>query len=190
MTSTEGNDELHGYGTDDLVSGGLGNDSLYGEGGNDVLVGGVGNDVMDGGAGSDIYRFERGWGQDTINNYDTTAGKIDALEFGADIKPEDLVLTRTDSHLNIALKGSSDKITVRYFFSSGYQLEEIRFANGTTWSLAQVKVMVMTSTDGNDELHGYGTDDLVSGGLGNDSLYGEGGNDVLVGGVGNDVLDG
>ncbi|PNA02786.1 hypothetical protein C1X30_23570 [Pseudomonas sp. FW305-BF6] len=190
MTSTEGNDELHGYGTDDLVSGGLGNDSLYGEGGNDVLVGGVGNDVMDGGAGSDIYRFERGWGQDTINNYDTTAGKIDALEFGADIKPEDVVLTRTDSHLNIALKGSSDKITVRYFFSSGYQLEEIRFANGTTWSLAQVKVMVMTSTDGNDELHGYGTDDLVSGGLGNDSLYGEGGNDVLVGGVGNDVLDG
>ncbi|WP_235662245.1 calcium-binding protein, partial [Pseudomonas savastanoi] len=42
----------------------------------------------------------------------------------------------------LALNGSTDKITVSSYFSndgdSAYKLEEIRFADGTNWSLDQV----------------------------------------------------
>ncbi|TBU81016.1 calcium-binding protein, partial [Pseudomonas dryadis] len=188
-----GNDTLYGGNGNDLLQGGEGNDTLNGEAGNDILDGGAGNDALSGGAGSDTYRFSRGWGQDTINNYDTGTDKTDAIEFAADIAPDDIVITRSSSNLILSLKNSSDRITVSNYFNadgtSAYRLEEIRFADGTTWSIEQVKVMTMQrGTEGNDSLTGYATDDHLSGGLGNDTLRGEGGDDLLDGGEGNDTL--
>ncbi|MGF0338306.1 calcium-binding protein, partial [Ectopseudomonas toyotomiensis] len=207
-----GNDILDGGNGNDLLLGGEGNDNLSGGAGDDILDGGTGNDSLSGGAGSDIYRFSRGWGQDTINNHDTSTNKTDAIVFADDITPDDIVITRSSTNLILSLKGSTDKITVSSYFSndgtSVYKLEEIRFANGTTWTIDQVKVMSIQSTDGNDTLTGYATDDTISGGLGNDylygqdgddvldggagddRLYGENGNDTLIGGAGNDILDG
>ncbi|MBC3483758.1 hypothetical protein HU766_24580 [Pseudomonas sp. SWRI77] len=54
-------------------------DSLYGSTGNDILEGGAGNDTLSGDADSDVYRFSRGWGQDTVNNNDSSTGKVDAM---------------------------------------------------------------------------------------------------------------
>ncbi|MGF0338308.1 calcium-binding protein, partial [Ectopseudomonas toyotomiensis] len=128
-----------------------GNDILDGGNGNDLLLGGEGNDNLSGGAGSDLYRFSRGWGQDTINNYDTSANKTDAIVFADDITPDDIVITRSSTNLILSLKGSTDKITVTSYFNSdgtsAYKFEEIRFANGTTWTIDQVKVMSIQSTD-------------------------------------------
>ncbi|MBE7375052.1 hypothetical protein IN820_11080, partial [Pseudomonas sp. AL-54] len=190
----EGSDRLYGGDGNDILYGGAGNDTLNGDAGNDVLEGGAGNDTLNGGVGSDIYRFGRGWGQDTLNNYDTSANKVDAIVFAEDIVPDDIVIARSGTNLILSLKDSTDKITVSSYFSndgtSAYRLEEIRFADGTTWSIDQVKVMAIQSTDGNDTLTGYATDDHLSGGLGDDSLYGEAGNDLLDGGEGNDRLYG
>ncbi|TBU80852.1 calcium-binding protein, partial [Phytopseudomonas dryadis] len=189
-----GNDYLAGDAGDDLLLGGEGNDNLYGGAGNDALEGGSGNDHLSGDAGSDLYRFSRGWGQDTINNYDTGTDKTDAIEFAADIASDDIVITRASNNLILSLKGSTDRITVSNYFNvdgtSAYRLEEIRFADGTTWDIEQVKVLSLQSTDGNDSLTGYATDDHLSGGLGNDTLRGEGGDDLLDGGEGNDTLYG
>ncbi|TBU81893.1 hypothetical protein DNK44_26080, partial [Pseudomonas dryadis] len=88
----EGNDRLYGGDGNDILYGGAGNDTLNGEAGNDILDGGAGNDGLNGGLGSDTYRFSRGWGQDTINNYDTGTDKTDAIEFAADIAPDDIVI--------------------------------------------------------------------------------------------------
>jgi VCBS repeat-containing protein len=46
------------------------NDHLYGEGGDDTLFGGLGDDHLEGGKGWDIYEFNRGDGNDTIQDTD------------------------------------------------------------------------------------------------------------------------
>ena len=130
-----GNDTLNGDAGDDLLLGGEGNDTLNGGAGDDILEGGAGNDSLNGGAGSDTYCFGRGWGQDTVNNYDTSTNKVDAIVFAEDIVPNDIVIARSGTNLILSLKDSTDKITVSSYFSndgtSAYRLEEIRFADGT-----------------------------------------------------------
>ncbi|MEX5575622.1 calcium-binding protein [Pseudomonas lijiangensis] len=189
-----GNDYLYGGTGNDQLSGGEGSDYLYGDLGNDQLDGGLGNDYLSGGEGSDTYRFSRGWGQDSINDYDSSTGKVDAIEFAADILPTDIVVTRSGSDLVLSLKNATDRITVSSYFQndgvSPYVLEQIRFADGTTWSLDQIKAFAVIATDGNDSLWGYATDDTLSGGLGDDNLYGQSGNDTLQGGAGTDSLSG
>ncbi|WP_339469208.1 calcium-binding protein, partial [Pseudomonas capeferrum] len=188
-----GNDYLYGSNGNDLVLGGEGADQLYGDAGDDLLDGGAGNDALNGGAGSDIYRFARGWGQDTINNYDQSTGKTDAIEF-SDVASGDVTVSRSTTDLILSLKGSTDRVTISNYFrddgTSAYKLEEIRFADGKSWSIEQVKTLVLTGTDGNDTVRGFATDDVMDGGSGNDYLYGENGNDTLKGGAGNDVLYG
>ncbi|WP_194241801.1 calcium-binding protein, partial [Rheinheimera pleomorphica] len=110
------------------------------------------------------------------------------------IAPADIQVTRSGDSLVLSLLGTNDRITVsNYFHSDGtsaYKLEEIRFADGTVWNVAQIKVMVMQSTNANDILYGYATDDVLHGGAGNDTLHGQAGNDRLHGGTGNDSLNG
>ncbi|WP_277576007.1 beta strand repeat-containing protein [Pseudomonas chlororaphis] len=188
------NDELYGDGGVNLLLGLSGRDTIYGDAGNDTLDGGAGNDYLSGDAGSDIYRFSRGWGQDTLNNFDSGIEKTDAIEFASNIASTDIAVTRSGDNLILSLKDATDKITVSNYFNndgtSPYKLDDIRFSDGTTWGIDQVKVMVMVSTAGADELHGYATDDQLSGGLGNDSLYGADGDDELGGAAGNDRLEG
>jgi Ca2+-binding RTX toxin-like protein len=189
-----GNDYLYGGEGADLLQGGEGNDYLYGGAGNDVLEGGAGNDSLSGEAGNDTYRFERGWGQDTVGNYDASVGRVDAIEFGQGIAAGDIAATRSGDSLVLSLAGSTDRITVSNYFSadgaSAYRLDEIRFADGTVWNIDAVKALVQQGTDGNDTLHGYAAADNIAGGAGNDTLYGYGGNDVLDGGAGDDTAQG
>ncbi|VTU27028.1 Cyclolysin [Variovorax sp. PBL-H6] len=194
LTGGAGEDSLSGGNGSDSLLGGDGNDSLYGEAGDDALDGGAGNDYLNGGAGSDLYRFARGWGQDVINNYDTSIGKTDAIEFAEGIAASDIVATRSGDDLVLSLRGSTDRITVSACFYtdgvSGYKIEEIRFADGTRWDMVQLKQMVQQGTDGNDSLQGYAIADTLSGGAGNDNIRGWAGNDTLDGGAGNDTLVG
>ncbi|WP_152222312.1 calcium-binding protein [Pseudomonas sp. SCB32] len=194
LLGTEGSDTLYGYASDDLLNGGVGNDTLYGGGGNDTLIGGVGNDYLMGEAGSDVYRFERGWGQDTVYNYDTGTSKVDAIEFAAGIGVDDIEFGRSGNDLILKLKGSTDRITVSSYLlqdgASAYKVDEVRFADGTVLNVDQVKRRILLGTEGSDTLYGYASDDLLNGGVGNDTLYGGGGSDTLIGGAGNDYLMG
>ncbi|MDC7827620.1 calcium-binding protein, partial [Pseudomonas sp. BLCC-B13] len=189
-----GDDRLWGNDGNDVLLAGAGNDHLYGGNGNDLLDGGVGNDTLSGDAGSDVYRFSRGWGQDTVNNNDSGTGKVDAIEFAADIAPSDIQITRSGDNLILSLVGSTDKVTVTNYFdkdgASTYKLEEIRFADGTTWSIDKVKELALLGTAGNDNLRGYATADQINAGAGNDYLYGAAGNDQLNGELGDDRVYG
>ncbi|AKJ26844.1 alkaline phosphatase [Caldimonas brevitalea] len=212
LLGDEGGDRIYGQDGNDVLDGGIGNDTLRGGNGDDLLDGGAGNDSIHGEAGSDTYTFARGWGQDTILNYDSGTGKTDVIEFAADITPSDIKVTRSGTNLILSLAGSTDKITVSSYFTSDgtslYKVEQIRFADGTTWDVDTVKTLAIQSTTGADQLYGYATadtldggdgndtvsaasgDDTVSGGSGDDTLNGEDGNDLLDGGIGNDTLDG
>jgi trimeric autotransporter adhesin len=195
-----GNDDLVGGEGNDHLIGGAGVDKLYGEGGDDVLEGGAGNDTLVGAYGSDTYLFGRGDGQDTLNNdsdswdghADPAAGKRDVLQFKVGVSSTDVLLTRAGDNLIIKISGTSDQVTLQgYFISDGHStrtnaVEEIRFADGTIWDIEAVKQIVLASTDGYDDLYGYETDDVISGGGGTDRIDGHGGNDTIFGGDGND----
>ena len=153
-----GNDSLYGYAGNDLLQGDEGNDTLYGGAGDDTLVGGLGNDYLQGEAGNDVYRFDRGWGQDTVYNYDSSTSRVDAIEFGTGIRAEDITLSRNSDDLILLLKGSTDRITISSYFNQdaagSYRLEEIRFVDGQVLNIDAVKALVQKATDGNDRLYG------------------------------------
>lgn len=69
------------------------------------------------------------------------------------------------------------------------------FTTSTTDDMALVKSMfakadVITLSDGDDVMSGFGGNDRIYGGNGDDWLYGGAGNDKLYGGTGQNVLDG
>ena len=186
--------QISGTVENDILVGGTGNDRLSGLLGDDVLDGGTGNDTFDGGLGNDIYLFGRGLGKDTISSYDNNKNKLDIIQLGADILQEHLLLKREGDNLVLSIKDSSDSIKVTSFFTgdaiSGYQIEQIKFANGAIWDLETIKAKVLESTMNNDTLIGYATSDHLEGMLGDDLIYGRSGDDHLEGGSGEDILYG
>lgn len=199
LQATAGNDTRQGYASADTLEGLDGNDNLYGNGGNDTLIGGLGNDYLQGDGGADTYRFSRGGGSDTINNYEYlaagTANPVDAIVFDADIAPADIVVTRNwYGDLTLSISGSTDKVTVTGYFqndaATSYAVEEIRFANGTVWNIDAVKAMALVANEAGSTLYGFESDDEITGATGNDIVYARGGNDTVNGNDGNDGLYG
>ncbi|WP_187363406.1 putative Ig domain-containing protein [Massilia frigida] len=193
-------------GTDaaDVKEGGWGHDSLKGLGGNDTLLGafgndrldgGVGNDLLKGGGGADTYVFGKGYGNDTIDNQDlpSQAG-IDTIEFLPGVAVGDVKPTRLDNDLILSLPASGDSLRVLNYFKADElalsQVEAIKFADGTTWTLAQILPFLLVGSAGNDKLYGTDGNDLLDGGAGNDRLDAGAGNDTLAGGTGSDDLIG
>ena len=212
-----GNDTLNGAGGDDTLDGGADNDTLNGGSGNDDLIGGIGNDSLGGGSGDDSYVFALGDGQDVI--YEESGN--DTIQFATGISPDDVTVKRVERYnggnttyydLQISIAGSSDAITVlQYFGYSGWNgtgaspnqmIEQITFADGTTWTQSTIydKVHNLTGTSESDTIsaydsgavifHGLAGNDNLSGGTGNDTLDGGADNDGISGGAGNDTVIG
>ena len=183
---------------DDILQNvGFGNNknvSLYGNDGNDTLIGGAGNDFLQGGNGSDTYVFGKGFGQDTIFNYDLSTGRKDIIRFTDGITADMLKFTRTGNELLISAKDGSGQVIVQGYFqndgSGAYRIDEIHFDNGKVLDVATVKKLVQQSTDGSDRLYAYQSGSVLNGGLGDDYLYGADGADTLNGGNDNDALSG
>ena len=210
----DGDDVLAGRDGDDLIDGGTGNDYILGDTGNDVLIGGEGNDEIRGGTGNDTYIFNRGDGVDIIEETDG----FDKICLGEGITPDDVVarvslVNSNEVSLELSLKGTGDKITVRrqfgtFSYSNGdtaspsAQIEQVVFADGTVWGIDEIyrRAHVMFGTDSNDNFHAAGGsavvyngrsgDDYIAGTMGDDKLYGEDGDDSLFGDEGNDLLVG
>ncbi|WP_240001855.1 calcium-binding protein [Parvibium lacunae] len=171
----------------DTLYGGDGNDSLAGGKGNDVLVGGAGNDTMGGGGGNNVYRFDLGFGQDTIGllTYDGLA-TTSTIEFGVGILPADISFKSFSREMRIQHRGG-DSITIDDFFDAETPIS-IRFNNGTTWSNELIRQKLLTGTDGDDLITGFSGADQISGNAGNDTLNGGAGDDGLTGGKGMDYF--
>lgn len=196
----DGWDTLSGLGGDDLLDGGSGTDSLDGGAGSDELVDG---EQMLGGAGNDTYRL-RSWyspfdSNVVVSEATGTAGDVDVLMLPPDVTPGQLVatpegaLTFDDLRLEVALTGNG--VTLSSYFASqdnNYKVEQIRFADGTVWSVADViaKVAQTQMTAGNDLVAGSRFDDVLDGQVGDDTVVGTFGNDQVSGGAGNDTIYG
>ena len=209
----DGNDALYGGDGDDSLNGIQGNDTLYGGTGNDTLrgdmgtlsfYGGAGNDtLLTGGMASMTAYFGRGDGQDTIAGHQDWATAVSTLQFTGTIAKSDIAVSVSGTALVLSIRGTTDSVTVSSFYNynsptveganigggmTGVQL--VKFADGSSWTMDDLKSIVFAGTTGNDSLRGSFRDDTLSGGLGNDTLGGMGGNDWLDGGAGNDAMAG
>jgi Ca2+-binding RTX toxin-like protein len=127
----DGNDGLYGGAGNDLLYGGTGNDTLYGGDGDDELNGGAGADTLTGGGGNDTFKFETGFGADTITDFTRDSDTLDfsgmamTLSFNADGQP---VYTNNDTGDNVTITNGNMQIT-----SSGIRiLEQSEFSFNET----------------------------------------------------------
>jgi Ca2+-binding RTX toxin-like protein len=209
ITGSAGADDVLGSNVADTIDGGTGDDLVHGAAGDDVFAGGAGNDILggergadilSGGEGDDSYVYSRGDGNDTINNgASDNATATDRIVFAQDIKTTDVSLARGAGN-DLVVTVASGKITVTNYFAADadHRIDELLFADGTTWRQEQIASMVVTQrgTDskntlsggaGADILYGLGGSDTLSGNDGDDSLIGGFDSDTLVGGRGNDT---
>ena len=156
LSGSNGNDNIYGGAGNDVLDGGAGTNRLFGEAGNDViqvssnsrdntLAGGAGNDTLTGGYFADTYLFNRGDGQDTVNEYDPGYGMSDTLAFGTDLNPQDLWFRKSGSDLEISIVGGDEKLTVsNWYQGSVYHLEALKLSDGKTLLDSQVQSLVDT----------------------------------------------
>jgi Ca2+-binding RTX toxin-like protein len=189
----EGADYAYGGNGNDVLLGGGGGDVLYGDAGNDILDGGTGIDYLRGGAGSDVYRYAAGSGNDQIDEQSSTDSGTDRIDL-AGLNPGDVTVSRNagdDLVLRIAASGETLTVVDGFLESNSSKwVESVAFADGSSWSLADLRTRALTGTSGVDTMYGHAGDDVIDGNGGNDVLYGRNGNDSLQGGVGNDSLYG
>jgi Ca2+-binding RTX toxin-like protein len=177
-----------------------GNDIINAFNTNEIITGGGGDDILSGGAGDDTYIYARGDGNDTIiegasGNFST----VDTLILNG-IRPSDVSLVRNGNDCTLVFAetapGAGDggsvllKDELNDFFS--YGVENITFDDGTIWTQADLRVMLLAqaSTPGNDIINGYNTNDVIRGGRGDDTLSGGAGDDTYIyaRGDGNDTV--
>ncbi|WP_091753513.1 calcium-binding protein [Methylobacterium sp. ap11] len=213
-TGADGDDALLDDSRASLIRGGAGDDTLSGYWGNDTLVGGRGNDALKGGGDDDVYVFERGDGDDTITDrredYDFASGGNDAIAFGPGIGWTDLALSAAGDDLVIRFLGTADRLrVVNGFTNTYYRVEQLRFADGTVKTFADLQARIAAEAGGLSIAGRAGSGGIVGGGGaerldasafaagitldgrgGHDTLVGSGAADVLIGGTGNDSLAG
>lgn len=226
LNGTLGHDSITGLNGDDRINGGEGNDRLIGGDGNDIIedyqgrntvMGGAGNDtirasgaiaggkgadVITGSTGGDLYLFNLGDGKDSITEQGSSDADPDRLQFGADIAAANVELVRQGNDL-VLRAGPGDEVQIaHWFYSPYYQIEQVLFNDGSSWSAKQINTTLDIRIEGSDVgesmaggseqnlITGGGGNDSISGGDGNDKLYGGGGNDWLYGNAGDDLLDG
>ena len=186
----------HGSENDDtLIGTGIlnGIDTLYGEGGNDILNGGNGNDYLDGGSGSDIYEFSGNFGNDIINNHDTSKNRFDIIKFTDGTTKAELKFEKSNNDLII--KKAENSINVKDFFKDdlnlSYIINAIEFKDGTRLTSEQIVDIILTPTNGNDNLEMFfaNRDYTINALGGDDSIITKNGNDTIYAGSGNDSVD-
>lgn len=210
-----GDDTIHGDEGDDIIFGGVGsestsgNDTIYGgdgddviwaEDGDDVIHGGTGGNILRGRAGNDTYVY--GGGTDWIDEQ----GGTDQILMPVGVTIEDLTFRRLITggsdvwDLLISVDGTGSVEVSEHFRSSSYQVEQIVFADTTTFDLTDldgIEVYLdgtdnylaseLSSANPDDIVHGLGGDDYIRTFGGNDTLDGGEGNDILVGDAGDDT---
>jgi trimeric autotransporter adhesin len=197
LAGSGGADRLFGGDGTDLLLGGAGNDKLWGGAGADTLAGGTGSDFLSGGVGDDLYLIDI---DDGTENTILDQGGVDTIQFGASIAAQDMALSLIGNGLHFQSRDSLISVTALrsmaapsdswYGATAGaYTIEQVRFADGTTWSLAQLrdKITHQDGTSGADALYGSPFDDQLVGYEGDDTLDGGDGADTLIGGSGNDT---
>ena len=129
--------------------------SLFGNAGNNLLAGGTGNDYLAGDGGDDVYLFNRGDGQDVIDNTDilldaadtSVPGASDTLRFGEGILEADLIGLRSGNDLYFKIRNSTDRVGLLEYFGPDivqgsltidHRIDRVAFASAAVWDQARI----------------------------------------------------
>jgi Ca2+-binding RTX toxin-like protein len=215
----DGNDVITfsclGYSGNYAINGGAGNDWIKADGyltstGTyrwvNTLTGGAGDDRIESGRSADTYLFNRGDGQDVIRDYNNSSfDTVDKVVFGAGIMVNDVTAARSGNDLILKVNNpgnpaASDQITIENWdIGDAYRIEQVVFADGTTWNTAQLGNQALTGTDDADTITTWsdggmvdakGGNDTITSGNGNATVYAGAGNDTITDSGGNDMIDG
>ncbi|MBQ9601726.1 MAG: hypothetical protein IJR46_06925, partial [Neisseriaceae bacterium] len=154
LNGNAGNDILNGEDGDDVFYGGVGNDKLYGGKGNDRLWGGAGNDYLQGGLGNDTYIFDSNFGQDIINNHDTSKQRNDIIRFKDERNANDFTYIRQDQDLIILAKANDDQITVQNHFheENEYRIDALHFQDGSILTNEDIANIIATNEQQTEDI--------------------------------------
>ncbi|TPN90017.1 calcium-binding protein, partial [Mesorhizobium sp. B1-1-5] len=155
-------------------------DSVLHAGGNVRSISLTGNNSLLPPSLNDTIVYRRGDGNLDIDIVDYSETATNTLEFGHGIDPSDLVVA-FDANRDLTLKtgAAGDEITLIKMGQSGtYGVQDISFADGTTWDRAQIVALAESGTAGNDYVYGTSGNDQLSGDAGDDYLEGDSGNDT------------
>ncbi|WP_373885763.1 calcium-binding protein, partial [Snodgrassella alvi] len=181
------------------LNGGAGNDTLNGGAGFDILNGGTGNDILNGGNWhKDRYIFQRGHGQDTINDVgyidaQFLAQRNDVVFKGANLA--DARFSRSGFDLIIRAYGANDSVKLTNYFNYNTNSRAFNFIFNdqtiTYEDLIKNKYIFTESGNANNNtIYGWEGKNILNGGAGNDTLWGRDEDDILNGDEGDDVLYG
>ena len=108
---------------------------------NNLMAGNSANNTLTGLGGHDTYLYNRGGGQDSVND---NSGTSDKVLFGMTINPLDLVLSRQVNDLRLAVHGSTDMVTIQNWYSAPTtaQIETIQAGNGQALLNTQVDQLI------------------------------------------------
>jgi Ca2+-binding RTX toxin-like protein len=163
---------------------------------------------MTGGAGNDFFVYGKGYGNDTIAEYDRNTAKRDTVRL-VGLNRSDVEFSVAGSnyyHLIITILETGETLTIQNaiypipdsFNANG--IEAIEFADGSVleWADLEKELFKMDGTEAGEIIQASyldtiidakgGNDDL-RGGSGNDQLYSGAGDDLITAGDGNDLLD-
>ncbi|MBL0375288.1 hypothetical protein JJB09_25055 [Rhizobium sp. KVB221] len=147
-----------------------------------LLTGTQADETLVGTGRNDIFSYARGGGNDVIND-GMQGGNEDQLLF-ADINPSDVTLVRDGDDVTLMIAesslgagdGGSVRLngTLRNYYGTG--IDKVVFADGTIWTPHQIRDWLLTSTQADETLQGFGVNDTFR--------YGRGdGHDIIIDGM-------
>ena len=120
-----------------------------------VITGNSANNSLTGGRGNDVYIFNRGDGQDTIDNKDLLTAS-DTLRFATGIVDTDLLAFKSGDHLFFKLKNSTDQVAIYNYYAANttiggqaadYKIDKVEFSNAVSWNQSMIQTMVDRATN-------------------------------------------
>jgi Ca2+-binding RTX toxin-like protein len=171
------------------VLGSSGNDTFFGSGDAEVFDGKGGNDYLHGGGGGDSYIYGVGSGNDTVSENSGDSG-TDIVKL-AGLNASAVTFSRSGSDLFVQINATSETLKVENQFNGTNGIEQIKFADGSTWDRGQIADAAwVRGTAGNDTFFGSSDAEVFDGKGGNDYLHGGSGGDTYIysAGSGNDTV--
>ena len=137
-----------------------------------------------GGGGGDTIIYDLGYGSITIDEQDTAATPVNVLQFGASIAPDDVAIDATPEGDIVLTVGEDASIVLKGALTSTENLtkgvQHVTFADGTSWSYADMLATLETATVERSAIYGDGgANELDVAGLAS-SAAGGGGGDTFV----------
>ncbi len=207
----DGNNNLNVRCYEDYTSNittGAGNDVINVYNGNSVISAGAGNDNIIIKDSNSVINFNLGDGQDTIQiSKSKDSNKTSVIEFGEGISWDDLefsketeIIDKDDwdetleyatfaENLVISIKGTNDKLTLRYWYggqkgeynsSYKYQADKLVFADGSVYTHKDIKGETFIGTDNDDIIDSTILNNIIEAKKGNDIINDPGGDDTYI----------